>query len=65
MNRMGESRYGSIILDLRTRWRCVLTFTPEGTGPGTQCIGDWVGSRAGLDIAPTGNRTPTPRSSIL
>jgi hypothetical protein len=52
---MGEWRYSSIILDLGTRWRWVVTFTPlsrftTGEGaPATHWIGGWVGPRAGLD----------------
>jgi hypothetical protein len=52
---MGEWRYNSTILDLSTRWRCVISYTPLplyplGKSPDTQCIGGWVGHRAGLDI---------------
>jgi hypothetical protein len=42
------------ILDLITRWRWVVSFTPrplypQGKSSGTHWIGDWVGPRAVLD----------------
>jgi hypothetical protein len=44
------------ILDLSTRWRWVVSFTPRplyprGREPGTHWIGGWVGPRAVLDAA--------------
>jgi hypothetical protein len=53
--RMGEWRYSSTILDLGTRWRWVVSYTPrplypEEILPGTHWIGGWVGPRAGLDV---------------
>jgi len=41
---------------------CTGHFIPRETDPGTDWIGGWMGSRAGLDAvvksAPAGNRTP-------
>jgi len=43
------------ILNLGTRWKCVVSFMPlplyprEGA-PGTHWIGVWVGPRVGLDM---------------
>jgi hypothetical protein len=67
---MGEWRYSSIILDLGSRWRRVVSFTPcrftpGERAPGIHWIGGWVGPRAGLDAVEngrilyytTGNRT--------
>jgi hypothetical protein len=42
---MGESRYGSTILELGTRWKSMVSFTPGKLAPGTHWIGDWVGPR--------------------
>jgi hypothetical protein len=44
------------ILDLSTRWRWVVSFTPrplthKERAPGTDWIGSWVGPRAGVDTA--------------
>jgi hypothetical protein len=46
-------------------------FTPGERTPGTHCIGDWVGPRAGRDaevkektFAPTGDRTPAVQSVV-
>jgi hypothetical protein len=55
----GEWRYSSIVLDLSTRWRSLVSFTPmplysRGCRPSTHWIGGWMGFRAGLDV---GNRT--------
>jgi hypothetical protein len=60
------------ILDLGTRWRWVVSFTPqplytkEGV-PGTHSIGGWMGPRAGLDTVkrkiPNPCRDSNPRSS--
>jgi hypothetical protein len=52
---MGEWRYSATILDLGTRWRWVISFTPlplypRGISPRTHCMGSWVGPRAGLDV---------------
>jgi hypothetical protein len=52
---MGEWRYGSTILDLGTRWRWVVSFTPRPLylpgerAPGTHWIGGWVGPKVGVD----------------
>jgi hypothetical protein len=51
--RVGEWRYGSIILELGTRWRWVVSFAglplyPSGRDPSVHWIGGWVGSRAGV-----------------
>jgi hypothetical protein len=53
---MGKWRYVSTILVLGTRWRSVVSFTPlslypHGKSPGNHRIGDWLGSRDGLDAA--------------
>jgi hypothetical protein len=50
-----EWMYSSTILDLGTRWRCVVSFTPQPLylikiGLGAHWIGGWVGPRTGLDI---------------
>jgi hypothetical protein len=52
--RMGEWWYSSTILDLGTRWRWVVSFTPQPLypkekAPSTHWKGGWVGPRAGLD----------------
>jgi hypothetical protein len=52
---MGEWRYSSTFLNLGTRWRWVVSFTPQllypgERAPGTHWIGGWVGPRAGLDV---------------
>jgi hypothetical protein len=46
---VGEGGYTSTILNLGTRSRLVVTFTPLETALGTQCVEGWVGPRAGLD----------------
>jgi hypothetical protein len=52
---MGEWRYSSTILDLGTRWRCVVSFTLRilytrgKEAPVTNWIGGWVGPRVGAD----------------
>jgi hypothetical protein len=51
---MWEWRYSSTFLDLGTRWRWVVGFTPCRFTPGeraadTHWIGGWVGPRACLD----------------
>jgi hypothetical protein len=55
---MGEWRYSSTVLDIGTRWRWVVSFTPRPLYPrgnppppflGTHWIGGWVCLRAGLD----------------
>jgi hypothetical protein len=61
------------ILDLGTRRGWVVNFTPlplypEERAPDTHSIGDWVGSRAGLDVVvkrkiPSPRRDSDPRSS--
>jgi len=61
------------ILDFDTRWgewsaSCPGHFTSGEGAPVTHWIGGWVGRRAGLNAekfpAPTGNRTPKPRSLL-
>jgi hypothetical protein len=47
-------RYTSIILNLGTRWRRIVSVTPRPLypgerNPGTHWIGGWVGSKVGLD----------------
>jgi hypothetical protein len=51
---MGELRFSATILDLGTRWRRVISFTPlplylAERVLGTHSIGSWVVPRAGLD----------------
>jgi hypothetical protein len=46
---MNEWRYSSIILDLGTRWRWVVSFTSLPLYPRYSLIGGWVAPRAGLD----------------
>jgi hypothetical protein len=51
---MRKWRYSSTIFDLGTRWRWVVSLTPQslyprGKIPGTHGIRGWVGPRAGLD----------------
>jgi hypothetical protein len=61
-----EWRYSFIILDLGTRWRWVVSLTPQPLYPpptgetalGIHWIGRWVGSWAGLD--PVEKRTSCP-----
>jgi hypothetical protein len=51
---------GPLILNLGTRWRCVVSitprppFTPRERIPGTHCTGGWVGPTAGMDAEATG-----------
>jgi hypothetical protein len=52
--RMGEWSYSSTILDLSTRWRWVVSFTPRPLCPrevttGTHWIGGWVGPKVRLN----------------
>jgi hypothetical protein len=70
MKTYGEWRYSSSILDLGTRWRCVVSFNIRARysrckSVCTRCIGGWVGTRADLDavqkrkiFAPARNRNP-------
>jgi hypothetical protein len=56
MKTWGEGRYSSIILDLSTKWRWVVNFTPSSFtpgqwDPGTRRIRCWVGPRSGLDAS--------------
>jgi hypothetical protein len=68
---LGDWRYSSTvprILDLGTRLRWVVSFTPRERAPVTHCIGDWVGPRGGLDTVvkseiPSSCRNSSPRSS--
>jgi len=53
------------ILDLRTRWSLVVSFTPrsfylQGKSPGTQWIAGWVGSRSGLNAVVKRTSQPLP-----
>jgi hypothetical protein len=61
-------------LDLGTRWRWVVSFTPQPLypkerTPGTQWIGGWVGPRAVLDAVkrkiPSPRRQSNPRTPII
>jgi hypothetical protein len=50
MKAYGEWMHSSTILDLGTRWRCMVSFMPRPLYPRYHWIGDWVvGSRACLD----------------
>jgi hypothetical protein len=68
MKTYGEWRYSSTILDLGTRWRWVVSFTPLPLCPSTDCIGGLVSPRVGLDCGeddkscPSGNRTRAVQS---
>jgi hypothetical protein len=63
------------ILDLRTRWRWVVSFTTRPIylrekAPGTHWIGGWVGPRAVLDTVvkrkiPSPRRESNPRTPIV
>jgi hypothetical protein len=63
------------ILDLGTRWRRVVRFTPlplypRGRAPGTHWIGGWVGPRAVLEAVvkrkiPSFRRESNPRTWIV
>jgi hypothetical protein len=49
-----EWRYSSIIINLGTRWRWMVSFTPPAVlpqekAPGTRRIWGWVGPRASMD----------------
>jgi hypothetical protein len=51
---MGKWKYGSTIVDLGTRWRWVVRFTPRtiyplGKSRSCHCIGGWVGPIVALD----------------
>jgi hypothetical protein len=53
---MGDWWYSCTILDIGTRWRFVISFTPQPIYPrkrtsSTHWIAGWVGSTAGLDTA--------------
>jgi hypothetical protein len=71
---MGKRRYSSTILDLGTRWRCVVSFPQQGKSP-LYALDKRLGgpqSQSGLwgvktSLAPAGNRTssrPAPSSSL-
>jgi hypothetical protein len=63
------------ILDLGTRWKWVVSFTPrplytQGNSPGTHWIGGWVGPRAVLDAVvkrkiPSPRRESKPRTPVV
>jgi len=44
-----NGRIAPLILDLGTRWRWVVSFTPRSLYPGEKRIRGWVCSRSGLD----------------
>jgi hypothetical protein len=56
----GEEGELLLILDLVTRWECVVSvtprpcFTPGESTPGTHWTGGWVGPRVGLDTEARG-----------
>jgi hypothetical protein len=64
------------VLDLGTKWRSAVSFTPwplypQGKSPGNIWIGGWVGSRAVLDTvvkrkipSPRRKSNPKPRLSV-
>jgi hypothetical protein len=65
---MGEWRYSSIILNLGTRWRWVVSFMPLSLYnrewiPGTLYIGGWVGPWFGLDAVEKGKFLPCRESN--
>jgi hypothetical protein len=74
MKTYGGWRYSSTILELDTRWRWVVSFTPRllysrGKVPCSHCIGGWVGPKACLDVVektkiscPCRNLTPAVQS---
>jgi hypothetical protein len=67
---MGKWRYSSAILDVGTRWRCVVSFTPRplllsGKKPGTHWIGGLVGLRACLGSVEFRKSFPLPGSKPL
>jgi hypothetical protein len=45
----GSGYIDPCLLDLGTRWRLVVRFTPGERDPGVHWIGGWVGHRTGLD----------------
>jgi hypothetical protein len=57
---MGERRYSSAILDLGTRWRYVVSFTPWPLYPRYHFRGGRVGPRGGLDAMGTRKKSPAP-----
>jgi hypothetical protein len=62
---VGKWRYSSIILDLSTRWRLVISFKPlplypEEMAPGTHWIGDCVGPRADMNCSRKRKSFPQP-----
>jgi hypothetical protein len=69
---LGNGGIAPRILDLGTRWRWVVSFTPLPPypwerAPGTLWIGGWVGPRAGMDAVvkrkiPSHCRNSNPRS---
>jgi hypothetical protein len=67
---MESYRGGPLILNLGSRWRWVVKFTPLplyllGKNPSTQWIGGWMGRRAFLDILENRNISCTFRDSNL
>jgi hypothetical protein len=70
----GSVRIAPRSLNLDTRWRWVLSFTPRTTyprekNPGTHCTRGWVGPTAGLDVVSNRKIPPSweiePRSSVI
>jgi hypothetical protein len=62
---MGEWRYSSTILDLGTRWKCVVSIKtrplyPREKSPDSHWIGGCVGSRAGLHAMEKRKNLPLP-----
>jgi hypothetical protein len=58
------------ILDLGTRWRWVVSFTPREGAPSTHWIGGWVSPSAVLNAAvkrkiPRPRRESNPRTPIV
>jgi hypothetical protein len=57
-------------IDLGTRWRLVVSFTPRPIyfgerAPGTHWIGGWVDTRAGLDGVEKRKFLPLPGLELL
>jgi hypothetical protein len=71
----GSESIAPRILDLDTRWRSVVSFTPrplypQGKATGTHWIGGWMGPRTGLDAVanrkiPSPHRESNPRTQIV
>jgi hypothetical protein len=56
----GEWRYSATFLDLGTRWRWIVSFTPRPLYPGTHWIRGWASPRPGLDAVESNPGRPSP-----